>query len=605
MATEGEIIPHLIHSATHFEQTPTLKNTYYYKSFSFPYSSGRVVLSSTPDGTGPVTFYNLMSVYGILGTRGDFSFGDSCTVMSIPPIDITNFLTKSSSSNTMAFSLSYRRGSCGPPTINKGGVLYQYTDIGDLYVVYFDDSAKKPVPFLIPPWDYKAMGLDLDQALTRVDSSFDHQYPLAHVLGVDEPPDATSSILRYDRTVPESVSVGSGNDSYSWGKQAGITNGTPVLAAAGGTVTYQYDHTNGHSLFINHGNGFQTRYIHLQKSGLVTENATTVTQGQVIGRVGVSGNVDRPTLHFMVVRDKNGDGNFEDNIPDGIVDPFGWQSFESDPWESYSFTYAGKERTGSRSYYLWEGGDRLLSRATLHKNGNRMYANNFTLDFPRYAVSHDVLVRMQLQQPLSFTSFRSIGSSLLAQVHDGFGLPITNFNTHWDLIITFNKADVARFNPKTLSIYSRADGEAIWQKENTTLDFVTGKAQTAINHMSEFGLFGQPLDSIAPVTTATLVGDLDTSGIYTSEIKISLQATDTPTEYTQGIDYILYKIGDTNWQEYSDTFTLSGAGTYEVSYYAVDNDGNAEAIDTLTLTIDYTPLTPPQHQPLPIRQLPQ
>ena len=36
-----------------------------------------------------------------------------------------------------------------------------------------------------------------------------------------------------------------------------------------------------------------------------------------------------------------------------LVDPFGWQTKDPDPWENYSFVYNGLQRTGSKSYYLW------------------------------------------------------------------------------------------------------------------------------------------------------------------------------------------------------------------------------------------------------------
>src|SRR5258708_4287644 len=93
-----------------------------------------------------------------------------------------------------------------------------------------------------------------------------------------------------------------------------------------------------------------------------------VQQAQQIGKVGDTGNCyvlstngtriyNTPGcahIHFGVFQDKNHDGNFSDNIPDGVTDPFGWQSKDPDPWENYSFFYNGQQRTGNKSYYLWE-----------------------------------------------------------------------------------------------------------------------------------------------------------------------------------------------------------------------------------------------------------
>lgn len=76
--------------------------------------------------------------------------------------------------------------------------------------------------------------------------------------------------------------------------------GTPIYAAAGGTVTSaRYSGNAGNMIVINHGNGLQTYYMHCSK--IYVSVGTKVTKGQNIGAVGTTGNSTGPHLHFQVM----------------------------------------------------------------------------------------------------------------------------------------------------------------------------------------------------------------------------------------------------------------------------------------------------------------
>ena len=45
-------------------------------------------------------------------------------------------------------------------------------------------------------------------------------------------------------------------------------------------------------IVINHGNGYMTRYAHL--SAMMVDAGDSVKKGQLIGRVGSTGQLDRP-----------------------------------------------------------------------------------------------------------------------------------------------------------------------------------------------------------------------------------------------------------------------------------------------------------------------
>lgn len=75
--------------------------------------------------------------------------------------------------------------------------------------------------------------------------------------------------------------------------------GAPVRAAARGVVALvDAFHLGGNVVYIDHGAGLVTAYLHLSEQ-LVAEG-DTVEAGQIIGRVGATGRVTGPHLHWIV-----------------------------------------------------------------------------------------------------------------------------------------------------------------------------------------------------------------------------------------------------------------------------------------------------------------
>jgi murein DD-endopeptidase MepM/ murein hydrolase activator NlpD len=75
--------------------------------------------------------------------------------------------------------------------------------------------------------------------------------------------------------------------------------GTPILAAAKGTVTFAGWMTGlGNTVEIDHGYGYVTRYGHASK--LLVRRGQKVTRGEVIAQVGSSGISTSPHLHYEV-----------------------------------------------------------------------------------------------------------------------------------------------------------------------------------------------------------------------------------------------------------------------------------------------------------------
>ena len=83
------------------------------------------------------------------------------------------------------------------------------------------------------------------------------------------------------------------------GLDIATSTGTPIAAAASGTVTFSgYKGSYGNMIVITHGNGVQTYYGHCSK--LYVSAGAKVSQGQTIAAVGSTGNSTGPHLHLEV-----------------------------------------------------------------------------------------------------------------------------------------------------------------------------------------------------------------------------------------------------------------------------------------------------------------
>jgi murein DD-endopeptidase MepM/ murein hydrolase activator NlpD len=91
---------------------------------------------------------------------------------------------------------------------------------------------------------------------------------------------------------------------WRWGRMhegidIGAASGTPIHAAAGGTVIYSgWLGGYGNLVVIDHHNSLATAYGH--QSSIATGVGASVAQGQVIGYVGCTGHCFGSHLHFEV-----------------------------------------------------------------------------------------------------------------------------------------------------------------------------------------------------------------------------------------------------------------------------------------------------------------
>jgi murein DD-endopeptidase MepM/ murein hydrolase activator NlpD len=133
-------------------------------------------------------------------------------------------------------------------------------------------------------------------------------------------PYVARQVTAYQGTAPANAKVGSGNfvwptsgyvsQRYWEGHRAidiaGRGNaggkGAPVLAADAGYVAATQVSSTGYGrmVIIDHGNGFQTLYAHLET--FYVEVGQSVARGEAIGKVGSTGNSTGPHLHFEVIQ---------------------------------------------------------------------------------------------------------------------------------------------------------------------------------------------------------------------------------------------------------------------------------------------------------------
>jgi murein DD-endopeptidase MepM/ murein hydrolase activator NlpD len=90
-----------------------------------------------------------------------------------------------------------------------------------------------------------------------------------------------------------------GDCSFHPGIDIGAASGTPIHAAAAGTVIYAgWMEGYGNLTVIDHGHGLATAYGH--QSSIAAGLGSSVSQGSVIGYVGCTGYCFGPHLHFEV-----------------------------------------------------------------------------------------------------------------------------------------------------------------------------------------------------------------------------------------------------------------------------------------------------------------
>jgi murein DD-endopeptidase MepM/ murein hydrolase activator NlpD len=119
------------------------------------------------------------------------------------------------------------------------------------------------------------------------------------------PPPATAGTFIWPvegRVISDFGAKGGGR--FNDGINIAASEGAAVRAAGAGVVAYSGNELRGfgNMLLIKHAGGWVTAYAHNQE--LLVDRGDTVERGQVIARVGSTGGVDQPQLHFELRKGK-------------------------------------------------------------------------------------------------------------------------------------------------------------------------------------------------------------------------------------------------------------------------------------------------------------
>ncbi len=437
--------------------------------------------------------------------------------------------------------------------------------------------------FLNIPW-HNASERELTD---KIYSYFDHTYPLLGSLTIREPEDeryTTTNFYGIRETEPRMYY--SAHDGYDFA----LLYGTQIRAAASGYAKYYWCGACGNAIQIEHQNGFQTVYYHLQNEGLITDNNEEiwVNEGDVIGKVGMTGNTNGPHLHFAVIKDSDLDNTFHDETPQGKIDPFGWNNqFLEDPRPLFTWSDTHGTHNGVHSSYIWKTSINE-SEVYVNDTSQTLVHENTTLKIntPDSDLSTALTYLIQnyihpvipeVQKHLKYIT----NTSILVTARDHFGNRIRNLSQPVRLTFNLSDLDLSNVVLETIKLYRWNEESLLWEELSSNVDQGTNTISAELSNLSRFILMGEKLDNTYPVTTILVEGTLQ-DGVYAPYPIMSLSVSDPSDDIVT-----FYVIGETeDWNEYKAPVRIEQNGEVMIRYRSQNiKNGNLEDVREQTLQI--------------------
>lgn len=318
-------------------------------------------------------------------------------------------------------------------------------------------------------------------------------------------------------------------DGHS-GLDYGMVTGTPLLAAADGTVVKTMQLTTGYGIHVvlRHANNYYTLYGHM--SEISVQVGQTVKAGTVVGLSGNTGNSSGPHLHFGVYRVPSVTNVSVPN-ENYATDPFGWLDATSqDPLVNYPTTGRGAEavclwRSDDKDVYhctdvIVEDNDAKLSavltgewkESDVGLNGSHYISNTTKVDSPAHASWKQSIRQSGLYRIDVFVPSRNATTRQAKyRIYTG--------NNIWQEVII----DQLPYNDEwvSLGVYEVAAGEShVWLSSNT--EEPDGSTRVAADAIRYRRLSTTSLPKPAPSITPTVP--------ISATPTVSLTATVVPTK---------------------------------------------------------------------------
>ena len=285
-----------------------------------------------------------------------------------------------------------------------------------------------------------------------------------------------------------------------------LVEGTLVRAAAAGIAHCERDTTGyGYSVLIDHGNGYSTRYAHLQGcEEFFGGSDKSVTAGDPVGRVALTGKTTGYHLHFGVYHSGE------------VVDPWGWNARAGDdPWEQ-------TDPSTRRSVCLWEFGCDWEGYLTIADGGTTGTPDGrITASAPPGAVDKITILRLTLSpDPVAQPSAVPADYSFDLSAQDIYGNAVETFLQPLAIVINYAEDVLAYVVETSLTLQSWDVDTEAWQALPTTLDLHNNTATATTNDLSLFTLLGEPQN---PAPTIASVNP--NSGYSYPDTEITIEGT--------------------------------------------------------------------------------
>lgn len=438
------------------------------------------------------------------------------------------------------------------------------------------NPTEEKYPFLGKLWK----GQENIELMDKITSFFDHEYPLLGYSYYSEPIESANSTLNFlgQREKAPKMYYSSHN-----GYDFALSVGTEITAPAPGIASYYYCTGCGNSIKIDHQNGYETTYMHFQEEGLLTKewNANIpIEEGTVIGKVGMTGNTTGPHLHFQIEKDADSDGNFGDDYPNGMVDPFGWRVRSIlDPWPFFEWTDSLGTHKGTPSKYLWkENWTTWEIKETFERSPVLMELRNIKIETPDNVAYYPLNLTLQKYGRPEVEGKKYIANtSFLIRAENLIGNALHKLSNFIKITIKLPDNLPTEIDPKKLNIFHWNEVLSFWEKLETIFIPETFSLQAETDEISKFAVFAEDINTIEDLTSVFIEGEQE-SGWFVEYPLITMTGPANKN--------LVFSTDNGIWQSYTEPFYLKKEGLTFFKYLGIDPNTSQEITEVELIKVD-------------------